>query len=210
MPNVNVTGSSPEVGNIHFLELKEANEGLQKEIEGLRRKIAELSEQAVRDPLTGLYNRRFLDEMLPRTLSQAQRLHYPVTAAMADIDRFKELNDSYGHQAGDVFLKGVAAILQTSGRTGDIACRFGGEEFLLVFPGMQPEDASRRLGQVRDDVAKQYVTLGQQKLAGTLSIGVASYPVHADSAQGLISAADKALYRAKNVGRNRVCIYGSH
>jgi len=210
MPDVNVTGSPPDIGNLHFLDLKEANEELQKEIAELRQKIAELSEQAIRDPLTGLYNRRFLDEMLPRMLSQAQRLNYPVTVAMADIDRFKELNDSYGHQAGDVFLKGVAAILQTSARTGDIVCRFGGEEFLLLFPGMQLEDARKRLGKLRDDVAKEYVNLGSQRLARTLSIGIASYPAHADTSQALISAADKALYRAKNVGRNRVCIYGSY
>jgi len=129
---------------------------------------------------------------------------------MADIDCFKQLNDSHGHQAGDVFLQKVASILQTSARTGDLACRFGGEEFLLVFPAMQLEDASKRLAQVRDDVAKEYVKLGQQKLSRTISIGIASYPIHANNSQGLINAADKALYRAKNVGRNRISIYGSY
>ena len=210
------------------IELSDANDQLQKEVEEhkltekalsvanveLRKNIEEVSalhervqELAIHDPLTGLYNRRFLDETLPRMLSQALRLNYPVTVAMADVDHFKELNDLHGHQAGDKLLKWIASILQTSTRTGDIACRFGGEEFLLVFAGMQLADARERLEQVRASIANEYVSFGFLKLARTISIGIACFPEHADTPQSLIGAADEALYCAKHLGRNRVAIY---
>jgi diguanylate cyclase (GGDEF)-like protein len=210
MPDVDMTGATPDVRNMDLLELCDANQRLQKENAELKRKIDEVREQAIRDPLTSLYNRRFLDEMLPRMLSQALRLNYPVTVAMADIDRFKDVNDSHGHQVGDDLLIKVASIIQRCARTGDIACRFGGEEFLLALPGMQLEDASKRLSQMRDEVAREYVKLGQKMLARTISIGIASYPVHAKNMHDLINAADKALSRAKRVGRNRVCVYSTY
>lgn len=192
-------------------EHKRAENALAAASAELRNKISEiiaLREQvrqlAIHDPLTGLYNRRFLDETLPRMLSQAERLNYPVTVAMADVDHFKELNDLHGHQAGDALLRRIAEILKSSARIGDIACRYGGEEFLFIFPGMPDEIAAARLEQVREDIARVCVKLGQQELGRTISIGIASYPKHASTWQDLIGEADKALYRAKHLGRNRV------
>ena len=123
---------------------------------------------------------------------------------MGDIDRFKELNDTYGHQAGDEMIRVLARLLREQARTSDILCRFGGEEFLLVLPGMAPDKARERVDAWREKFSEQRVSFGEFELTATISFGIASYPSHGKTAERLIAAADQALYTAKNLGRNRV------
>jgi diguanylate cyclase (GGDEF)-like protein/PAS domain S-box-containing protein len=164
-----------------------------------------LQEQAIRDPLTGLYNRRYLDETLPRELQRATRQGQPVGVIMLDIDHFKRVNDTYGHNVGDTLLRAVGAFLQHNTRGEDIACRYGGEEFTLVLPGASPEDACQRAEDLRVGIQALAVAhQGQTLDMVTASLGVAIFRMHGTTADALVSAADEALYQAKHSGRNRV------
>ena len=164
-----------------------------------------LRSQSVRDPLTGLYNRRYLDESLELELARATRSDAPVSAIMLDIDHFKTFNDTFGHDAGDLVLKEVAGILARSMRKGDIAGRFGGEEFLLLMPGADAQRALSRAETMRASIAALDVGYAGQKLGRiTASFGVATFPADAETGLALVQAADKALYAAKAAGRNRV------
>jgi len=163
-----------------------------------------LREQTIRDPLTGLFNRRFLDESLERELSRAKRDNLPLSLLMIDIDRFKHLNDTYGHQAGDEVIKRLGELIRNGARSADLPCRYGGEEFLLVLPNMTLERATERAQQWRIAFAKEKIEFGDTSLSSTFSVGVAAYPDHGDSSEVLIRAADQALYTAKDSGRNRV------
>jgi diguanylate cyclase (GGDEF)-like protein/PAS domain S-box-containing protein len=167
-----------------------------------------LEEQAVRDPLTGLFNRRYLDETIGRELSEADRRNYPVSFIMIDIDRFKELNDTHGHRAGDLMLQAVSHELQERSRGGDIACRYGGEEFLLIMPRASAEIAAERTEQWRQVVEALRVHYGTADLRVTISAGVAEYPADGRGGDAVISRADAALYVAKAEGRNRVSVAG--
>lgn len=197
-------------------ELMTANQALQRnlhEIEGLERDLREtdlvhskLSDQANRDPLTHLYNRRYLDSSLMQALARCQRAGQPLALMMVDIDRFKTINDAHGHQAGDQVLISLGARLASMARSGDVACRFGGEEFILVLPGMALETASSRAEELRASFASTVVTHAEVRLRATLSIGIAIYPDHGLTADELIRNADVALYLAKNAGRNRVAV----
>ncbi|GIV98099.1 MAG: hypothetical protein KatS3mg057_2756 [Herpetosiphonaceae bacterium] len=172
-----------------------------------RRMEQELRHTALHDPLTGLYNRRYVDESLERELARASRSGRALTVMMLDLDHFKELNDSLGHPAGDMLLREVGLILQRSTRRGDIACRYGGDEFLLLLPETPLEDALRRADDLRrriDELARNRQPSALQPV--TVSIGVAIFPDHALTAGGLIAAADAALYGAKVAGRDRVMI----
>ncbi len=171
---------------------------------------AELQYQSIRDPLTNLYNRRHLDETLVRELHRADRLKTSVSVLMIDIDRFKMFNDTYGHGAGDTALRQVAATLSEQVRLEDVVCRYGGEEFVVVMPGSGTDDAANRAEHLRTAIS--HIELdwhGQPLGAVTASFGVASYPADADSTDGLIRAADAALYEAKEDGRDRVTAYAS-
>ena len=178
-----------------------------------RRQLAEiralkglLEEQAIRDPLTGLYNRRYLADATERELVRAQRENYPVSLVMIDIDHFKKLNDTYGHPAGDEVLVGLARILREQVRAGDLACRWGGEEFLLLLPNMPVAAAAARVDSLRARFGASKTAAGGKELSATLSAGVAAFPQHGAAALDLIAAADGALYRAKETGRDRVCV----
>jgi len=168
---------------------------------------AKLQEQATRDPLTGLFNRRFLDTIAPRELARCEREGLHLTLMMIDVDFFKKVNDSYGHPGGDEVLKRLAAVLLEKVRVIDVACRYGGEEFLLLLPSMPPDIAMLRAEQWREAFASEVVTLGAFRMQATISIGVASYPAHGDTMAALTRCADLALYRAKQEGRNRVVLY---
>jgi diguanylate cyclase (GGDEF)-like protein/PAS domain S-box-containing protein len=170
----------------------------------LRALQATLQEQSTRDPLTGLYNRRYLDDSLERELTTAKRYKYPVSVIMADIDHFKEVNDRYGHQAGDEVLRDFGALLKRHIRGSDVFCRYGGEEFLLVLPQMTTELAQHRAELVRNALALAPVPFGGTRIAITASFGVATLPGHAQTRDELIAAADSALYAAKAEGRNCV------
>lgn len=166
---------------------------------------AQLQEQVIRDPLTGLFNRRYLDETLARELQRAARQNYPVGVIMLDIDHFKHFNDTHGHHAGDVLLRAVATYLQSMARGGDIACRYGGEEFTLVLPGASLEVTWQRAEEVRVGVNALVVPYDEQVFTAiTLSSGVAAAPAHGTTGDALLKAADMALYQAKAAGRNRV------
>ena len=166
---------------------------------------ARLRELSVRDSLTGLFNRRYLDETLERELSRAGRKHLSVGIIMLDIDHFKDFNDSYGHAAGDVVLHALGASLIASIRGSDIACRYGGEEFVLILPEASLEATRQRAERLRLDVKKLELSYSGMLLETvTLSLGVAAFPEHGSSCLPLLAAADAAMYRAKDEGRDRV------
>ena len=172
-------------------------------VEGAQRLLRELREQTIRDPLTSLYNRRFLQDYLERELIRAKRERAPLALIMMDLDRFKRINDSAGHQAGDQVLVQVGALLKRHVRGSDIACRYGGEEFAVVFPKTTLESARRRSAEICSAIRREPDRL----LGATASLGVALCPAHATDADELIRAADHALYEAKRAGRNQVSIF---
>ena len=170
----------------------------------LRESESRLQQQATRDSLTGLFNRRYLDETLELDIAQARRHGHPLSVVMLDLDHFKQVNDTYGHQAGDEVLKALGAMLQEDSREGDILCRYGGEEFCLVFPNMPPAAAQARADAWRQRFAAQVHQFGDFRFQVTFSAGLASFPEHGAHRDELIERADAALYRAKHQGRNRV------
>jgi diguanylate cyclase (GGDEF)-like protein/PAS domain S-box-containing protein len=165
-----------------------------------------LREQATRDALTGLHNRRYLDEALSRELSLASREGSAVSAVMGDLDHFKVVNDRYGHLAGDDVLRAFALLIRRRARASDICCRYGGEEFLLVFPGMPREIAAERAEQLRREISAAPVACSRPEVLISASFGVAGFPHDGATGDALISAADRALYAAKTGGRNRVVL----
>ena len=181
-------------------------------VEERRRAILELEkalqsvrEQAITDPLTGLLNRRYLLEYLPREVIRAQRTEASLAVIMIDLDHFKDVNDRFGHEAGDRVLSEVAMLLKTQIRGSDIACRYGGEEFVFVLPGATLESARRRAEGLRLAIRRLDLKVAGRSIGAlTASLGVVLYPEHAASADALISAADKLLYEAKNSGRDRI------
>jgi len=172
-------------------------------VEAAQRLLRELREQTIRDPLTSLYNRRFLQDYLERELIRAKRERAPLALIMMDLDRFKRLNDSAGHQAGDQVLVQVGALLKRHVRGSDIACRYGGEEFAVVLPKTTLESARRRSAEICSAIRREPDRL----LGVTASLGVALCPAHATDAEALLRAADHALYEAKRAGRNQVRIF---
>jgi diguanylate cyclase (GGDEF)-like protein/PAS domain S-box-containing protein len=164
-----------------------------------------LRSQAMKDSLTGLFNRRYLTELLELELRRAQRNQHSVGVVMLDIDYFKRVNDTFGHLAGDMVLREVAEVLRTKCRSGDIVSRFGGEEFMLVLPSASLEYATRRADTLRDAVQCLPLSFENRALGQiTVSLGVAVFPEHGMTSEALIQAADSALYRAKQGGRNQV------
>jgi len=184
--------------------LKEANRQLSENLTRIRLLQKELAEQTIRDPLTGLHNRRYLDETLPREFARARHEGYTLTAAMVDVDHFKRINDTWGHPAGDSLLKSLAVLLQERFREGDIVCRYGGEEFLVLLPHTSIEICLPRADWLRQAFGNFRMSYQDVEIRATLSIGLASYPECANSPQTLIQMADAALYQAKHKGRNRV------
>jgi diguanylate cyclase (GGDEF)-like protein len=169
----------------------------------------ELRHQAIHDPLTDLFNRRYLDETLPRELDRAQRLSAPLCVVMLDIDGFKKFNDSFGHGPGDSLLREFSNVLREHLRKSDISCRYGGDEFVLVMPDSSIADTQQRVEQIRillKGLQKKH--LGTQSLdLITISAGIAHMPEHGTTEKELLRAADEALYSAKKAGRNRIVVY---
>lgn len=164
-----------------------------------------LQQQAIRDGLTGLFNRRYLDETLPREVQRAERQGQSVGVIMLDIDHFKRFNDTYGHDAGDVLLQAMGAFLKNNIRNEDIICRYGGEEFTLVLPRASLDNTRARAEYLREGMKSLVVQYQGQTLdAVTVSLGVAIFPNHGSTADEVVKAADEALYRAKRSGRDRV------
>jgi diguanylate cyclase (GGDEF)-like protein len=168
-------------------ELKEANETIER--------LGRI------DALTGLANRRTLDESLPREIARAARLGERLSVIIADLDHFKSINDQYGHVTGDQVLARAAAVFGTQMRPYDLAARYGGEEFLLLLPGASTDDAIIIAERLRKEIAKIEVPGCLRQI--TVSLGVASW-MTGEAAEALVTRADAALYNAKNAGRNRV------
>ncbi|MEX0615627.1 MAG: diguanylate cyclase, partial [Methylophaga sp.] len=159
------------------------------------------------DALTGLKNRRFFDETLQREQHIASRSNTPLALLICDIDYFKEFNDLYGHDAGDMALRTLANIMLEHFRETDIPCRFGGEEFVVLMPGASPEDTLNRARELLGKVAARTISYQGRNLdALTISIGIARWQGDTDSPDSLLQSADKALYRAKQAGRNQVSV----
>ncbi|WKB55866.1 diguanylate cyclase [Eleftheria terrae] len=168
-----------------------------------------LRQQSIIDPLTGLYNRRYLDETLKREFSRAARRQQPLSVIVLDVDHFKQVNDRHGHDAGDAVLRALAQRLKGMVRGSDVACRYGGEEFVLLLPDCKKEDAAQRAHALLEAVRSMEVWLdGGQLGLVSASFGVASCPEDATEAQPLLQRADQALYRAKREGRSRVVLAG--
>ncbi len=175
--------------------------------EKVRQRTEELQKQAIRDPLTGLFNRRYLDETLPREIHRALREEEGLAVVMIDLDHFKAFNDEWGHEAGDLVLLGVAEALLDGLRASDIACRYGGEEILVVMPGADAEEAVARISAISAQVRNMDASAKGRNLPPvTFSAGVATVPEHGNNAEMLLRAADRALYMAKETGRNRVVV----
>ncbi len=164
-----------------------------------------LRSQSIRDPLTGLFNRRFMEESLVREIHRAARGKRPLSVIMLDVDHFKRFNDEHGHGAGDTALKDMGGLLARQVREGDVVCRYGGEEFALILPEAALPDAQRRAEAIREAAAALCLVLPSGlTVSVTISQGVAAFPEHGRTADALLEAADRALYRAKGNGRNRV------
>jgi diguanylate cyclase (GGDEF)-like protein/PAS domain S-box-containing protein len=167
-----------------------------------------LSEQAMRDPLTTLFNRHYLNETLPREMRRAERERTKLSIAILDIDHFKALNDSFGHGAGDMVLKEIGTFLRGFVRGGDVACRYGGEEFLLALPECDLEAAVLRLREACGELsARVFLYHGETLPSVTLSAGVAEMSKALSTPESLIAAADQALYEAKRKGRDRIEVF---
>jgi diguanylate cyclase (GGDEF)-like protein len=166
-----------------------------------------LREMSIRDPLTGLFNRRYMEETLNRELDLATRTTTRVAVLVLDIDQFKTFNDTYGHDAGDAILQAVSEVLTRYSRASDVVCRFGGEEFLVILPNCSLEDAQLRADEIRRRISALRIPYRDLNLPGpTISCGLAAFPEHGDNADGLIHIADRALYAAKDAGRDQVAV----
>ena len=169
---------------------------------------ARLEQLSVVDELTGLYNYRYLHSRLVEEYKRAERYHEPLACAMIDVDHFKRVNDTYGHDVGDVVLREVGARLKTGLREIDVVARYGGEEFMLVLPGTHSSGAIVVADRLWRAVSRPPIRVGTNELRVTVSIGVAFYPSRDVNAKDeLVKAADRALYQAKSEGRDRVCVF---
>jgi len=196
------------------MRLTEAHQGLAQTVaEQLSLALANLRlretlrNQSIRDALTGLFNRRYLEETLERELYRAARSQHPLGIIMLDLDHFKHFNDTFGHDAGDLVLRELGQLLQAHIRGSDIACRYGGEEFTLILPEAPLETTRERAETLRIAVKRLVVQhRGQPLGALSMSLGVAAFPEHGAAADGLLHMADQALYQAKREGRDRVVV----
>jgi diguanylate cyclase (GGDEF)-like protein len=219
-----IVGRGQILGMLHlrgeFLRSRKTRVALDDSIERLTDQLSlsltnielreRLENMALRDGLTGLYNRRFLDEMLERDLAKLKRDNKLAALLLLDVDHFKRFNDTHGHQAGDEALRRVATALAASVRVSDVVCRYGGEEFLVFLPDCNMDEATAKAEKIRAAVAGISMTMGERVIPGvTISIGLAMFPAQASTRAQLIQSADAALYRAKGAGRNRVVVADS-
>jgi len=168
-----------------------------------------LRNQSIRDKLTGLYNRRYLEETFDRELHRIERESSTLALFMIDVDHFKLFNDTFGHEAGDIVLQSLGQLFRKFIRGADISCRFGGEEFVLILPAISLENAMLRAQELHKLISQLHVSFNNTPLGPiTLSIGIAMYPDHGETLEALIHHADLALYEAKHKGRNMTIVYG--
>lgn len=173
-----------------------------------RRRAERAEELASRDSLTSLYNHRMFYALLQDEMARTRRFGHPVSLLMLDIDHFKHVNDSYGHQAGDAILKGLSGLLVRHARAVDRVCRYGGEEFTVILPETGADTAFETAERLRTAIESHPFDAGDGRMIGiTVSIGVATHPQQVDTLEDLVKASDLALYAAKQGGRNRTCRY---
>ena len=166
-----------------------------------------LRTQSIRDPLTGLYNRRYLNESLEREVRRSARSQRPLVVIMLDVDHFKGFNDTLGHDAGDALLRELGSFLRSRTRAEDVPCRYGGDEFVIILPDTSMDVAIRRARQLQEGINRLSVQHGKEYLAPpTISLGLAVYPQHGSTGESILRAADEALYIAKSQGRDRVVV----
>lgn len=190
-------------------KLRQTNQELNARLREIQRLQKKLQQQAVRDPLTGLYNRRYLEATLEQELARAERETQPVSIIMMDADKFKKINDLFGHKAGDRALQALAKLIKAHIRRSDIPCRYGGEEFVIVMPNTPLEVALARAEEIRRDFhALELFGPGTAGRA-SLSVGLAAYPSHGRLGEDVLDAADQAMYRAKSQGGNCVLMHES-
>lgn len=185
-------------------DLKFANQTLKTHLAEIEQLRAKLQEQAIRDPLTNVYNRRYMAEFLDQEIARAARENYPVSIAIMDMDHFKQFNDNYGHRCGDTVLQAFANFLVEHTRKSDVVCRYGGEEFVIVMPNAPLEASYDRVESWRQDFSESAILYDEFKFSTTFSAGIAVFPEHGLTGDAILQAADKALYQSKNSGRNRV------
>jgi diguanylate cyclase (GGDEF)-like protein/PAS domain S-box-containing protein len=191
------------------MEVERMNTRLRRQVQKISSLHEELREQAIRDALTGLYNRRYLDETLRREFSRARRGSYLISVILIDVDQFKRVNDTYGHKAGDRVLRQMGSIIRSHVRAGDIPCRFGGEEFVIVMPDTSLDTAYERAELLRQRFAATRFIKVQGGVNPTVSIGIAVYPAHGRSEERILHAADQAMYLAKARGGDQAVRYDS-
>jgi diguanylate cyclase len=197
-------------GHQRALAWRQSNLKLREQYQKINALQARLREQAVRDPLTGLYNRRHLGEVLEPELARCRAAGQSLAALLIDVDHFKRINDTRGHAVGDRVLQSLAQLMLRHVRTHDMVFRYGGEEFLLLMPDIALETAIQRAEALRKAFGQTPLRVGAkdaEPLTFTLSCGVAAFPLHADQGEALINCADQALYAAKRLGRNRTQVW---
>jgi diguanylate cyclase (GGDEF)-like protein len=188
-------------------ELERVNSDLQHKMIQVEALQAQLAVEAVHDPLTQLFNRRYLDSVMPGLLGAAERRGTPLALALVDLDHFKEVNDRHGHPAGDVVLREIGRVLPMALRPSDVVCRYGGEEFCIVLPDADGPGAEKALSSLAARLRDLRVEWQDRTLGGfTFSAGVAVLGQHGRGFSDLLSAADRAMYEAKEAGRNRIFI----
>lgn len=189
--------------------LQQAHEQLAQRVDEIERLNERLREQATRDPLTGLFNRRHFDETLARVIPRVLHTGQPLALIMLDIDNFKEVNDWHGHDTGDLVLQAVGAILRDAIRPSDLPCRIGGDEFVIALPGASAAAAAERAESIRRHIAELAIRVHDVRVAVTASLGIAELAGEGDSLGAALRRADLALYEAKRAGRNRVDLHGA-
>ncbi|MBV5331936.1 diguanylate cyclase, partial [bacterium] len=188
--------------------LEQANEQLRLRVQEIEQLQEELREQAIRDSLTGLYNRRYMQDVFKQEFSRARRENYPVSVIMLDMDELKVFNDTHGHHVGDRALQALAVQLQSMTRKEDIVCRYGGDEFTVILSKTFPKDAVKRVEEWRDALRKHPLEIeGKDSVQIKFTAGIASFPAHGTTMEEIINYADVALYRAKAHGRDCTAVF---
>ncbi len=203
------TGAAFDDVDLSLLEIVGPQIAVAMERSEWQQRATQFQLMSITDPLTGLLNRRYLEERLTEELSRSKRYNYSMSCLMIDIDDFKKYNDRNGHQAGDVALKITAHSLKAALRSADIACRYGGEEFCILLPQTTVTEAGVIAERMRQKVADTVYPHGASQPSGrvSISIGISTFGKHIDTAESIIAAADRALYTAKSVGKNRIEFY---
>jgi diguanylate cyclase (GGDEF)-like protein len=202
----NASHSEDSLSNAFELLVRQRTEALMSYKKSLEEANAKLLDLAVTDPLTGLYNRRKFEEVLNQEVARVRRYHGSLSLLAIDLDRFKSVNDQFGHQTGDDALKAVAKVLQSCCRATDSCARLGGDEFAVILPHSDASAAAVVRQRIQQEMARVAVPTAQGSVTIGLSIGIASSPVEADGAEQLIAAADAAMYQAKQASRRQTQI----